>query len=171
MNAFTTSMSALALVAMAAGGIGAAMPPAGAQTGQAAPAATADKGMHQHPFDAAARARFLEGRIAFIKAVLKITPAQEQAFNGFADAMRANFKDRTAAWEQLRADHDQAKTAVDRLQLHIQMIKLREQAQERVLTALKPLYAALSPDQQKVANRLAAFVAHREHHGWHGHRG
>jgi hypothetical protein len=173
MNALKTSISALALMTMAAGGIGAAMPAnVFAQTSPTTPATAPDKGMHHHHgFDAAARERFLEGRIAFLKAVLKITPAQEQAFNGFADAMRANFKDRAAAWERMRADHGQAKTAVDRLQTHIDMIKLREQAQERVLAALKPLYAALSPDQQTVANHLAAMVAHRGHHGGHGHRG
>jgi hypothetical protein len=172
MNAFKTSISALALVAMAAGGIGAGMPAnVYAQTSQTAPAAAPDKGMHHHRFDAAARERFLDGRIAFIKAVLKITPAQEQAFTGFADAMRANFKDRATTWEQMRANHDKPKTAVDRLETRIHMTQLRAQAEERFLAAFKPLYATLSPDQQKVANHLAAFVAHRGHHGWHGHRG
>jgi hypothetical protein len=173
MNALKTSISALALMAMAAGGIGAVMPAnVYAQTSQTAPAPAPDKGMHHHHrFDAAARARFLEGRIAFVKAVLQITPAQEQAFNGLADAMRANAKDRAAAWEQMKANHGQPKSAVDRLQMHIQMMKMREQAQERVLAAFQPLYTALSPDQQKVANHLAAMVAHRGHHGGHGHRG
>jgi periplasmic protein CpxP/Spy len=174
MNAFKTSVSALALVALAAGGIGAAtLAPvnASAQTTQTAPAAPAGhRGMHHghHRFNAEARARFLEGRIAFIKAVLKITPAQEGAFNGLADAMRANAKDRATAWEQMKANHGKPKTAIDRVENQVRAIKAREASRERVLAALKPLYETLTPDQKKVADHM---VGGHGRHGNHSHRG
>jgi uncharacterized protein YhaN len=174
MNALKTSVSALALAAMAAGGLGAAtlMPAAYAQTAQTAPAAAAAPGTawhhgHRH-FDAATRARFVEGRIAYIKAVLGITPAQESAFNGLADAIRANAKARADAWEQVRANLDKPKNAVDRLEMRVQMIKMREAGQERVLSAFKPLYAALTPDQQKIADRVLAGQGRHGMHGRHG---
>ncbi len=170
MNAFKTSVSALALVALAAGGIGAAtLAPSSvmAQASTTAPATPdqAHKGWHHHRFDPAARARFLEGRIAFVKAVLQITPAQEGAFNGLADAMRANAKDRAAAFEQWRANRDKPKTAIDRVEMQVQVLKMREAGRERILTAIKPLYASLTPDQKKVADHL---VGGMKHHGWHG---
>lgn len=167
MNAFKTSVSALALVALAAGGIGAAtLAPSRvfAQESTTAPA-TPDQhnGWHQHRFDPAARARFLEGRIAFIKTVLQITPAQESAFNNLADAMRANAKDRAAAFEQWRANRDKPKTAIDRVEMQVQVLKMREAGHERILAAMKPLYESLTPDQKKVADHLVGGIAHHRH--------
>ncbi len=171
MNAFKTSVSALALVALAAGGIGAATLSPSNVYAQATTTAPATPGEHagkhhgHHHFNAAARARFLEGRIAFIKAVLQITPAQESAFNGLADAMRANAKDRATAWEQMKANHDKPKTAIDRVETQVQMLKMREAGRERILAAMKPLYDSLTPDQKKVADHLVGGHGHRGHRG------
>lgn len=172
MNAFKTSVSALALVALAAGGIGAAaLSPSNvyAQATTTAPATPAGQHGkhhgHHHHFNAAARARFLEGRIAFIKAVLQITPAQESAFNGLADAMRANAKDRASAWEQMKANRDKPKTAIDRVETQVQVLKAREAGRERILAAMKPLYDSLTPDQKKVADHLVGGHGHRGHRG------
>jgi hypothetical protein len=177
MNAFKTSVSALALVAIAAGGIGAAtlLPssiPAQAAESTTAPApapATPDmqakhQGKHwQHAhrhLGPGARPRFLEGRIAFMKAVLQITPAQEGQFNGLADALRANAKDRETTFAAFMANRGKHRTAVERMERREQVAKLRVQQQDRMLTAFKPLYAALTPDQQKVADHMFG----------HGHR-
>lgn len=173
MNAFKTSVSALALVALAAAGIGAAtLAPASAQTNQTTQAAPDKAGHHQHrKFDPAARARMTEGRIAYVKTVLGITPAQEQAFNSLADAMRANAKERMAAFEQWRGNRDKPKNAVERLEMRAEIGKLRVAGAERVLTAFKPLYASLTPDQQKIADHM--FAGHFHRGGMHGghHRG
>jgi periplasmic protein CpxP/Spy len=171
MNAFKTTVSALALVGLAAGGIGAAtLAPTAlhAQTAQTAPSQVPDGPGHRPRFDAAVRARFLEGRIAFIKAVLRITPAQDGAFSGLADAMRANFKDRAASFEQLRADRDKPKTVVDRLETRVRLTKMRVANQERLLAAVKPLYDSLTPDQKKAADNLIAGVGPRRMHGRRG---
>ena len=52
--------------------------------------------------------------------------------------------------------------AVDRMEVRAQFAKVRAENQARVLTAFKPLYASLSPDQQQMANELMS-----EHGGWH----
>jgi hypothetical protein len=158
MNAFKTSVSALTLAALAAGGIGAgplAQSPAFAQASTTAQAPSGDRAMRdRHHMSEATRARFLEGRIAFIKAVLQITPAQESAFNGLADAIRANAKDRAAAFEQRRADREKPKTAIERVEMQVQALKTRTAGRERILAALKPLYESLTPDQKQVADHL-----------------
>jgi hypothetical protein len=186
MNALKTSVSALALAALAAGGIGAvtlSASPVLAQADQstsappATPAPGADAtpghGWHHghHRFDPAARARFLDGRIAFFKTVLGITPAQEGAFNTLADAIRANAKDRMTTVEQVRANGEKPKTAIDRLQMRIQFTKMAESHQERLLAAAKPLYDSLSPEQKQIADRLMARAGGGWHHHMHGHRG
>jgi hypothetical protein len=179
MNAFKTSVSALALAALAAGGIGAATlgsAPVMAQTTQTAPAAkpAATPGKdwhHHHHVDAAARAHFFDARLAFFKTALGITPAQETAWNGVADALRANAKDRMTMVQQARGNMDKPKTAIDRLQMRIEFTKMAEANQERLLTAAKPLYDSLSPQQKQIADRLVARAGGHWHHHMHGHRG
>lgn len=165
MNALKTSVSALALAAVAAAGIGAgplAPSPAFAQASTDAPAQTGDRAGRQRPrFDAAQRARFVEGRIAFLKAVLQITPAQESAFNHLADVMRENARDRAAAFEQWRANRDRPTSAIDRVERQVQRLKMRTASRERILAALKPLYESLTPDQKQVADRLVGGMRRR----------
>jgi hypothetical protein len=174
MNAFKTSVSALALVALAAGGLGAATlgsAPVMAQASQSAPAPNAGPGKDwHHHLDAAARARFLEGRLAFFKTVLGITPAQETAWNGVADALRANAKDRMTRFQEMRSTMDKPKTAIDRLQMRIEFTKMAEANQERLLTAAKPLYDSLSPQQKQMADHLLARAGGHWRH-MHGHGG
>jgi hypothetical protein len=55
--------------------------------------------------------------------------------------------------------------AVQRLALREQFEKVRADNDARLLAAIKPLYASLSPEQQQMANTLAG-----AHHGWHHHR-
>ena len=52
--------------------------------------------------------------------------------------------------------------AVQRLTVREQFDKVRSENDERLLSAFKPLYASLSPEQQQIANQLLV-----EHHGWH----
>jgi hypothetical protein len=52
--------------------------------------------------------------------------------------------------------------AVQRLSQREQFAKVRAESDARLLTAFKPLYASLSPEQQQIANDLVA-----PHHGWH----
>jgi len=105
--------------------------------------------------------QFVEGRIAFLKTELKITPAQESQWQQVAAAMRENaktFDETVTAVRQNRATTD----AVQRLELREQFAKARADNTARLIAAFKPLYTSLSPEQQQMANRLFA-----EHHHWH----
>ncbi len=164
MTSFKVSVSALALMALTAGGFAAAtLVPTDlhAQTNQTAPADSAPKHQHRN-FDPT---RHVEGRIAYLKAELKITPAQEADFGKVADAMRANAKERAAAFAQFRQNHDKPKTAVDRLTMREQMTRMRAEQEARSLAAFKPLYDSLTPDQKQIADNMTA-----PHRG-HGRRG
>ena len=53
--------------------------------------------------------------------------------------------------------------AVQRLTLREQFAKVRAENDARLLTAFKPLYASLSPEQQQIANDLVV-PYHDRHH-------
>ncbi|MGE0258829.1 MAG: Spy/CpxP family protein refolding chaperone [Alphaproteobacteria bacterium] len=121
--------------------------PAPADTG-----APAREGHHQ------ARARmmpgqFIDGRIAFLKAQLKITPAQEGQWQKVEAAMRENAKalDQTIATARQKSGD---RNAVERLEMREQFAKVRAENSDRILAAFKPLYGSLSQDQQKMADQL-----------------
>lgn len=103
----------------------------------------------------------VDGRIAFLKTELKITPEQETQWQPVAAAMRqnANALDQViSSARQQRGTMD----AVQRLTVREQFDKVRTENDERLLSAFKPLYAGLSSEQQQIANQLLV-----PHHGWH----
>jgi Spy/CpxP family protein refolding chaperone len=105
--------------------------------------------------------QFVDGRIAFLKTELKITPAQETQWGQVEAAMRENARaldQAITAARQSRSGSD----AVQRLELREQFAKVRADNDARLLAAFKPLYASLSPDQQQMANQLVG-----AHHHWH----
>jgi protein CpxP len=108
--------------------------------------------------------RFVDGRVAFLKTELKITPAQEVQWQQVATAMRDNAKAMDQAITAARQDRG-SMDAVQRIELREQFAKVRADNDARLLTAFKPLYASLSPEQQQMANQLLG--PHHEHHGWH----
>ena len=112
---------------------------------------------------------FIDGRIAFLKAQLKITPAQEAQWQKVEAAMRENAKARDQAVTAMRQAHQDrgAMNAVERLELRGQMTKARAENNDRFLAAFKPLYASLSPEQQQMADRL---IGAAQHHHRRGHR-
>jgi len=104
--------------------------------------------------------QLVDGRIAFLKAELKITPEQETQWQSVATALRQNAN----ALDQVISSAPQQRgtmDAVQRLTEREQFDKVRTENDERLLSALKPLYASLSPDQQQIANQLVV-----QHHGW-----
>ena len=107
----------------------------------------------------------VEGRIAYLKAELKITPAQEAQFDKVAQAMRTNATERQKSFEAMRGQN-QTHSAVDRLETGVKLSQERMRAQERYLTAFKPLYDSLSTAQKQTADSLLA--PHRGGH--HRHR-
>jgi protein CpxP len=106
--------------------------------------------------------QLVDGRIAFLKAELKITPAQETQWQQVAAAMRENANSLDQAIKPARQDRG-SMDAVQRLALREQFAKVRAENDARLLGAFKPLYASLSPEQQQVANQLVA-PHHERHH-------
>ena len=156
-------LSALVLTTALAGGAAGlsafSTEQAAAQAANTAPQAQMRE-HHEHRFDPS---RHLEGRIAYLKAELKITDAQAPQFDRVAQAMRDNAKETAAAFGQRRGDRDQPQSAVDRLETRAKFEAMRAEHAQRFLAAFKPLYASLSDDQKKSADGLLA-----GHH--HGHR-
>jgi len=101
--------------------------------------------------------------------MLKITPAQEDQFNKLGDALRANAKERSTAFEQFRQNRDQPKNAVEQMEQREQMAQMKAAQEGRVLAAFKPLYDSLSPDQKKAADEMSSMARGHRHH--HDHRG
>ena len=99
----------------------------------------------------------VEGRIAFLRAELKITDAQNGVWNAFADALRANAK---SLGEARAAMMSQAGTAqqglVDRLTLQEKWLTVRLEGTRAIKSALTNLVGALSDEQKKTADQLLA---------------
>ena len=96
----------------------------------------------------------IDGRIAFLHAELKITPTQQTQFDRVAAAMRANATQRTQRFEQMRADRDKPRTAVDSLEQRAHFIEAQASAEKAFADAFKPLYATFSDEQKKAADEL-----------------
>ena len=93
----------------------------------------------------------VEGRLAYLKAELKITKAQEPAWKKFSDEARKQAESmqaaRTAMWSGTAAN------AADRAELHNQLMKSRVEQSEKTTAAFKQLYAALTPEQKALADQ------------------
>ena len=95
----------------------------------------------------------LDGRLSFLQSRLKITDAQKPAFNGYASALRATL-------DPLRQDCAAGRVGQRATTLPRQLEAMQRLADQRVasLRSIKPaaesLYAALTPDQQKTADRI-----------------
>jgi hypothetical protein len=127
-----------------------------AVTAMAVPSAVAQAPVAMHGKAGAfhAQADHTEGRIAFLKAELKITDAQAQAWDGVASAMRQGAAARTALHEEMRARGDQPMTAVDRLAFRDKAMTIHADNGKAFTAAFKTLYAQLSDEQRKAADQL-----------------
>ena len=102
----------------------------------------------------------IEGRIAFLRAELKITEAQAGTWDAFADALRTNAQKlgqvRASMMPQPGAAQQQARTMADRLDLQERWLVARLEGTRAIKSAFTNLYGALSDDQKKTANELLA---------------
>src|SRR5215472_17218801 len=95
----------------------------------------------------------VEGRIAFLKAELKITDAQQPLWEAIADAMRANAKEMTETPHGM-AMMDGSGTLPEKLAAREKAMAAHLEALRRLRSAFDPLYAALSIDQKTTADGL-----------------
>jgi LTXXQ motif family protein len=90
----------------------------------------------------------IEGRIAFLRAELNITPEQEALWKDYADAMRNNAKTMSGRCTALMGDSGASqKSLPDRLDAQEQFVSARLDSLRATNKALKPLYQALSDEQ------------------------
>lgn len=95
----------------------------------------------------------VEGRIAFLKAELKITDAQAPQWNAFADSLRANAKAHRAMHEQMTKG-GMPSSWPDRLAFQQKALATRLDSLKALESAAKPLYAVLTDEQKTLADRL-----------------
>jgi LTXXQ motif family protein len=98
-------------------------------------------------------AEHVEGRIAFLKAELKITDAQLPLWNTFAQAMRES----ATAMQGMRGGMmatSQAATLPEKLDAREKLLVARLDAARKLKAAVEPLYAALSAEQKKTADEI-----------------
>jgi LTXXQ motif family protein len=98
----------------------------------------------------------VEGHIAFLKAELGITDAQAPLWDKVAAAMREDVAQMNAAMTQAHSNPQAPETALTRLEARARFTALRAEGEARFLAAFRPLYGALSPEQQKTADELLA---------------
>ncbi|WKA28763.1 Spy/CpxP family protein refolding chaperone [Bradyrhizobium roseum] len=101
----------------------------------------------------------IEGRIAFLRAELKITDAQADSWNGFADALRANARklaEIRASMMPKPGDAPPAPTLAARLEQQEQWLAARLDGTRAMKSAYIKLNELLSDDQKKTANELLA---------------
>ena len=101
-----------------------------------------------------AMASHIEGRLAYVKAELKVTDAQEPLWNAYAVAARDNAKTMIARCTTMTGKRDSQLSLPDRLDKNEQLMAAHLDAVRAMDKALKPLYSALSDAQKKSADQL-----------------
>jgi hypothetical protein len=97
----------------------------------------------------------IEGRLAYFKAELQITDAQETLWKAYADAVRENAHAMSARCTAIVGQGQPAALSLpDRLDRHEQFMATQLDAIRAMNKALKPLYAALSQTQKQAADQL-----------------
>lgn len=96
--------------------------------------------------------KHIEGRLAFLKAEIKITPAQETQWTKFADVVRTTAKNAQASG----AMGGKPATASERMASYEKHLVTRLETVRAVKAAFDPLYNSLSDEQKKIADELLA---------------
>lgn len=96
----------------------------------------------------------VEGRLAFIKAELKITDAQTPQWNAFADSVRSNGKAMAEMQQTMMSAHEPAKALPERLAFEETAASSHLTAIKTIKAALDTLYGVLSADQKKAADSI-----------------
>jgi LTXXQ motif family protein len=102
-----------------------------------------------------AMAGHIDGRLAYVKAELKITDAQESLWNSYAAAARDSANTMVARCTTMIARHGgSAASLPDRLDQNEQLMAAQLDAVRATNKALKRLYAALDESQKQTADPL-----------------
>ena len=110
-------------------------------------------GMMQMVMGQHGMAGHVEGRIAFLKAELKITDAQLPLWNGVADAIRTDGKSAGGMPDGM-AMMNAGGTLPEKLAAREKMMTARLETLRKLRAAVEPLYTAFDNDQKKAADEL-----------------
>jgi hypothetical protein len=112
----------------------------------------------------------VEDRLTKLKSELKLTEAQETQWNAFAEIQRKHAREADKRMEQRRAQKAENKerprlNAVERMERQQARMGEMSARMAETLAVMKPLYAALTPEQQKAFDdRRGARGGHGSHH-------
>jgi hypothetical protein len=95
----------------------------------------------------------VEGRIATLKAALKITDAQTSPWDHFADALRASAKSMSGTHQKMMSS-GMGGTLLERLDRQETMLSAHLTSVRSLREALQPLYASFSNEQKKIADGM-----------------
>jgi LTXXQ motif family protein len=114
--------------------------------------------------------RFVDARIAGIKAGLRLTADQERLWQPVENAIRTNSGERFTRFEQRREGRDQRQSTdfMQRLEQRGTFMTENAQRTTAIATALRPLWDTFSEDQKRIAPRLLRPVMGGP--GWRGER-
>lgn len=101
----------------------------------------------------------IEARLAYLKTAMKITDAQQPQWDAFAATLRKQAREADQRIQGRRSQMAQGRkdtppTAVERMEFRQARLAAASARLSETLAAAKPLYAALTPEQQKVADEL-----------------
>lgn len=170
-------MNKLMMSALIAAGFATAVPLTMAQTANPSPGAA--QGQHAQRFHHGKQAFSLpservEARLAYVRTALKITDAQQAQWDAYAGVVRKQAKEADVRTQERRAKmaantERKRPTAIERLERRQAFMAAASTRIGERLTVQKPLYAALSPEQQQIADKVFASRGGK-HGGRHGGR-
>jgi hypothetical protein len=123
-------------------------------------ASAATPSLRQHPRRVFANPTDrIEARLAYIRTALKITDAQTPQWNAYADLVRRIARDTEQRIQSFRSQmqsRTQRPTVIERLERQQSFLSAAVTRLNELLAVEKPLYAVLTPEQQRVADEVLA---------------
>jgi hypothetical protein len=94
-----------------------------------------------------------DGRVAFLKAELKITEAQQTAFDAYAAALKKNLEGMQAMRASMM-ERMKATSPGERLDAHVTAMEARLSSLKAMKEPLAKLYAVFTDEQKKTADQI-----------------
>ncbi len=99
----------------------------------------------------------LERRLSFLHSELRIREDQQRLWDDFANVVREeaeNARDRYDSFRDRRDFRDSRPSVLERLEQRQDRLRSEDARLDHLLSALRPLYAALNPEQKRAADAL-----------------